>query len=247
MAEENNKIGEAEPAEVASPGSADAAAPDLSEEPEAEAAPTPAEEIQEYNGRNLEEAISLAEHRLKLPRERLNYEIVTEKTKLFGIKGKEIVIRAWPKREEEENAVENFLRRFMPHFPLELTYHIRKRDGMIFLVFDGEDKALLLRSDGQLLLALQHVLNKISTAKVQVDCEFFRKRKEKKLREFAQRVAQGVRDTGREEVLDLMNPYERRIVHIAVNQVPGMTTESLGEGFLKKVRVYPTENQRKRT
>jgi spoIIIJ-associated protein len=35
-----------------------------------------------------------------------------------------------------------------------------------------------------------------------------------------------------------MNPYERRIVHIAVNQIPGLTTESLGEGFLKKVRVF---------
>jgi spoIIIJ-associated protein len=35
-----------------------------------------------------------------------------------------------------------------------------------------------------------------------------------------------------------MNPYERRIVHIAVNQVPGMTSESIGEGFLKKVKVF---------
>jgi spoIIIJ-associated protein len=67
------------------------------------------------------------------------------------------------------------------------------------------------------------------------------------IRDYAQRVAQSVKDTGREEVLDLMNPYERRIVHIAVNQVPGMTTESLGEGFLKKVRVFRAENQRKRT
>ena len=57
----------------------------------------PADERPEYNGRNLEEAISLAEHRLKLPREKFNYEIVTEKTRLFGLKCKEIVIRAWAK------------------------------------------------------------------------------------------------------------------------------------------------------
>ncbi len=192
----------------------------------------------EYSGRNLEEAISLAEHRLKLPREKFNYEIVTEKTKLFGMKGKEIVIRAWPKDEEEEFAVENLLARLMPVFPLELTYQVKKRPEMIFVIFEGPDKSLLLRNDGSLLLALQHVLNKVSPVKVQVDCEFYRRRKEKKLKEYGQQVAQRVADSGREEVLDFLNPYERRIIHIAVNQVPGATSESLGEGFLKKVKIF---------
>ena len=198
----------------------------------------PEDERNEYKGRNLEEVISLAEHRLKLPREKFNYEIVTEKTRLFGIKTKEIVIRAWPKKVEEEHAVEIFLEKFWPHFPLELTYQIKRRDGMVFMVFDGPDKNLLLRNDGSLLLALQHVLNKLSPAKVQVDCEFFRRRKEKKIREYAQDVANEVSRSGKEEILDFMNPYERRIVHIAVNQVSGTTSESIGDGFLKKVRVF---------
>ncbi len=200
---------------------------------------TPAsDEKQEYKGRNLEEVISLAEHRLKLPREKFNYEIVTEKTRLFGIKTKEIVIRAWPKKLEEENAVEIFLEKLRPVFPLEIGYQVKKRNGMVFVVFDGPDKNLLLRNDGSLLLALQHVLNKVSPAKVQVDCEFFRRRKEKKIKEYAQQVAQQVSQSGKEEILDFMNPYERRIVHIAVNQVSGITSESLGEGFLKKVKVF---------
>ncbi len=193
---------------------------------------------QEYTGRNLEEAVSLAEHRLKLPREKFNYEIVTEKTKLFGIKSKEIVIRAWPKSDEEENAVSLFLERIKPHFPLDLTYQIKKRPDIVFVIFDGPDKNILLRNDGALLLALQHVLNKVSPVKVQVDCEYFRRRKEKKLQEFAQQIASQVSHSGQEEVLDFMNPYERRIVHIAVNQVSGITTESLGEGFLKKIKIY---------
>jgi spoIIIJ-associated protein len=200
----------------------------------------PSPEGQEYKGRNLEEAISLAEHRLKLPRENFNYEIVTEKTKLFGINGKEIVIRAWPKREEDENAVDRFLSSVMPHFPLELTYQIKKRPDLVFVIFDGPDKTMLLRNDGSLLLAFQHVLNKVSPVKVQVDCEFFRRRKEKKLKEFGQKIAQEVSASGRDEVLDYMNPYERRIIHIAVNQVPGITSESQGEGFLKKVKIFRT-------
>ncbi len=195
-------------------------------------------EKQEYKGRNLEEAIGLAEHRLKLSRDKFNYEIVTEKTRLFGIKTKEIVIRAWPKRQDEEFAVENFLANVMPAFPLELTYQLKKRSDMVFLIFDGPDKNLLLRNDGALLLAFQHVLNKISPLKVQVDCEFYRRRKEKRIKDYALAVAQDVADSGRDEILDLMNPYERRIVHIAVNQVPGITSESLGDGFLKKVKIY---------
>lgn len=196
------------------------------------------EERREFKGRNLEDVISLAEHVLKTPREEFNYEIVTEKTKLFGTKTKEIVIRAWPKQASEENAAADFLARLMPVFPLELEYRITKRNDMIGVVFDGADKSLLLRNDGTLLLALQHVLNKVSPVKVQADCEFFRKRKEKRLREFGQQVAQQVRDSGKEEILDFMNPYERRIIHIAVNQVQGITSESIGEGFLKRVKIF---------
>jgi spoIIIJ-associated protein len=202
------------------------------------------EEKPEFKGKNLEEAISLAEHRLKIPRSELNYEIVTEKTKLFGI-SKEIVIRAWPKIEAEENAVANFLDKLLPYFPLEISYEIKKRNGFVYVIFEGNDKQILLWKDGSLLLAFQHILNKISSQKVQVDCEFFRKRKEKKLKEYAQQVARQVYDTGRNEVLDLMNPYERRIVHIAVNQVPGIASESLGEGFLKRVKVFPVEKNKK--
>lgn len=198
----------------------------------------PADERPEYKGSNLEEAISLAEHRLKLPREKFNYEIVTEKTRLFGLKCKEIVIRAWAKDEDADNSAERFLARFMPHFPLELSYQVKKRPDIIFIVFDGPDKTILLRDDGALLLAIQHVLNKVSPIKVQVDCEFYRRRKEKKLKEYGQRVAQQVLDTGREEILDLMNPYERRIIHIVANEVPGVTSESIGDGFLKKVKVF---------
>jgi len=197
------------------------------------------EALQEFKGKNLDEALGHAEHVLKMPRDKFNYEIVTEKTKLFGIKGKEIVIRAWPKQELDTSPVSGFLDRFLPHFPLELGYQLKKKNETIYLIFEGEDKAMLLRKDGALLLAFQHILNKISPHKVQVDCDFYRRRKEKQLRDFAQQIAQQVSETGKDEVLDLMNPYERRIVHIAVNQVPGITSESQGEGFLKRIKIYP--------
>src|SRR4030042_505843 len=196
------------------------------------------EPSQEFKGKNLDEALGHAEHVLKIPREKFTYEIVTEKTKVFGMRGKEIVIRAWPKKELDTNPVTGFLDALLPYFPLELRYEVKKKNETIYVIFDGEDKSLLLRKDGSLLLAFQHILNKISPHKVQVDCEFYRRRKEKRLRDYAQEIAHQVSETGRNEVLDLMNPYERRIVHIAVNQVPGITSESTGEGFLKRGKVF---------
>lgn len=193
---------------------------------------------QEFKGKNLEEVISLAEHTLKLPRNKFNYEIVTEKTKLFGIKTKEIVIRAWPKEEPGDLPVSQFLDKLLSQFPLDIKYQVKRKNDIIYLIFEGDDKHLLLRKDGALLMAIQHILNKISPQKVQADCEFYRKRKEKRIREYAQHVAQQVHETGKDEILDMMNPYERRIVHIAVNKIPGITTESIGEGFLKRIKIF---------
>ena len=183
------------------------------------------ETVPEFKGRNLEEAIAHAEHKLKTLRQDFNYEIVTEKTKLFGL-SKVIVIRAWLKAPAGENKVADFLEKLMTVFPLELEYEIKRRDGITFVVFGGSDKQNLLWKDGALLLALQHVLNKIGDEKVQVDCEFFRKRKEKKLRDYALQVARQVHQSGRNEILDLMNPYERRIIHLAANQVNGVTIDT---------------------
>jgi spoIIIJ-associated protein len=197
----------------------------------------------EFTGKNLEEAISHAEHVLKLNRTELNYEIVTEKTKLFGIKSKEIVIRAWPKEPLEETPVQKFLEELMNVFPLDLSFQVKRKSDFLYVVFDGEDKQLLLWKDGSLLLALQHVLNKLSTNKVQVDCEFFRKRKERKLKDFAQHVGRDVAASGKQEILEPMNPYERRIIHMTINQIQGITSESIGEGFLKRVKIFPVPKE----
>lgn len=200
---------------------------------------------QEFKGKNLEEAIGHAEHVLKLSRDEINYEIVAEKTKLFGIKSKEIVIRARPKKETEEDPVTGFLEEFLKYSNLDLEYSIKKKNDITYLIFDGKDKRLLLRKDAALLLSIQHILNKIHSHKIQVDCDFYRKKKERRLKEYAQHVAQQVLETGRNEILEMMNPYERRIVHIAVNEVHGITSESIGEGFLKRIKIFPTPNQTK--
>jgi spoIIIJ-associated protein len=197
---------------------------------------------QEFKGRNLEDVISLAEHEMKLSRDQINYEIVAEKTKLFGIKSKEIVIRAWPKRAQSDNAATAFLNQLLEKLPLNITYHTKKKRELLYIIFEGADRHLLLRKDGALLLAFQHLLNKVSSRKVQTDCDFFRQKKEQELKDHAQHVAHKVQETGENEILDFMNPYERRIVHVAVNQIKGITSESIGDGFLKRMKIIPVKD-----
>ena len=198
---------------------------------------------QEFKGKNLEDVILQAEHALKLHRSEFSYEIIAEKTKLFGMKSKEIVISAFPKKGPEDDPVAQFLDDIFSLFPLDIKYQIKRKNDVVQLIFEGADKHLLLRKDGALLMAFQHILNKISTQKVQADCDFYRKRKEKQIREYAQHMGNHVNETGREEILDMMNPYERRIVHIAINQISGITTESIGEGFLKRIRISTLKDQ----
>ncbi len=179
---------------------------------------------------------------MKLTREQINYEIVAEKTKLFGIKTKEIVIRAWPKRAQDENAATEFLDQILEMLSFNITYHTKKKRDLLYIIFEGPDRYLLLRKDGALLLAFQHLLNKVSPRKVQTDCDFFRQKKEQELKDHAQHVAHRVQETGEKEILDFMNPYERRIIHVAVNQIQGITSESIGDGFLKRVKIIPVND-----
>ncbi len=200
-------------------------------------------ERQEFKGRNLEDVISHAEHVLKIPRSQFNYEIVAEKTKLFGTKTKEIVITAWPKNKSKENFETEFLDPLLKLLPLDIQYTIKRKDDILFLIFEGPDKVTLLQNEGELLLAFQHILNKVSSQKVQADCDFFRKRKERELKDYVKHIADRVRKSGQNEVLDPMNPYERRLVHVTVNQISGISTESIGNGFLKRVKVFQMKSE----
>ena len=74
-----------------------------------------------------------------------------------------------------------------------------------------------------------------------VDCDGYRARKELELKEIAARVSERVKRSGEEEELGRMNPYERRVVHLAVAEIDGVTTESEGEGVMKRVIIFPDD------
>src|SRR5215470_13224453 len=106
---------------------------------------------------------------------------------------------------------------------------------------EGEDGGVLIRRGGEGLQALQHV---VATAfrrqlgddnRIVIDCNGFRRDKDAELRQMARFIAEKARSSGMPQEMGPLNPYERRIVHLAIAEDPTVTSESIGDAFLKTV------------
>jgi len=128
---------------------------------------------------------------------------------------------------------------------LEVEAAILQGEDRLEIELSGRDKALLTAEEGELLLAIEHLLPRAirgiagDTTAVRVDCENFHELREERLRSLAQRVAGEVRRSGQARKLPPMSPADRRIVHLTVADEPGVSSQSEGDGFLKRVRVEP--------
>jgi len=109
------------------------------------------------------------------------------------------------------------------------------------LNFEGDEAELLARHRGEPLKALQHIVDSAfgrdvrDERRVFIDALGYRKGKDIELRQMAKLLAEKVKQSGMDQQLGPLNPYERRLVHMAVAEVPGMATESIGDAFSKTV------------
>jgi spoIIIJ-associated protein len=106
---------------------------------------------------------------------------------------------------------------------------------------EGEDGGVLVRRGGEGLQALQHIVATTfrkqlgDDNRIVIDCNGFRKDKDAELRQMARFVADKARSSGMPQEMGPLNPYERRIVHLAIAEDPTVTSESIGDAFLKTV------------
>lgn len=145
-----------------------------------------------------------------------------------------------------QQGIEELARGIVQHLGWELSVHVDElEDGTIRVELSGEDRDIVLCDRAEVLEALQHLMNRSfgrdirESPRILVDCDGYRARKEAELREIALRVSDRVRRTGERAELGLMNPYERRIVHLAVAETEGVRTESAGDGVMKRVIIHP--------
>ena len=110
----------------------------------------------------------------------------------------------------------------------------------------GSEVFLQRRAAG--LDALQHVVNAAfrrdhAAGHIVVDCLDYRKGKDGELRESARILAARARDTGAPQEIGPLNPYARRIVHLVVADVPGASSESIGDAFMKTVLITSSDGE----
>ena len=110
----------------------------------------------------------------------------------------------------------------------------------------GDGSELFLQRKAAGLDALQHVVNAAfrrehADGHIVVDCLDYRKGKDGELRESARILAERARDTGEAQEIGPLNPYARRIVHLAVADIPGVSSESMGDAFMKTVLITVSE------
>lgn len=124
---------------------------------------------------------------------------------------------------------------------LHLTASIEEMPDGLRVNLDGEDGNVLIRKQGESLAALQHIVSSvyrhetIEGRRLVVDCLGYRKGKDAELRQMALFLGEKARTTGLAQEIGPLNPYERRIVHLAVSEIEGISSESIGDAFEKTV------------
>ena len=122
-----------------------------------------------------------------------------------------------------------------------LTVNVEETPEGTRINIDGDDGGALVRGGGEGLQALQHI---VATAfrrqlgddnRIVIDCNGFRREKDAELRQMAMYMAEKARTSGVPQEMGPLNPYERRIVHLAVAEDPTASSESIGDAFMKTV------------
>ena len=152
-----------------------------------------------------------------------------------------------PDKEEDRKAVANAAKAFLESIfkamgmDLMIEKFINRKDDEIVLKIHGDGIGVLIGKHGQTLDALQYLTNLAANKghkdwnRVILDAENYRERRRQTLERLAKNLADRVKRTGKKAMLEPMNPYERKIVHLSLQNDPAVTTYSEGEEPFRKV------------
>ena len=210
-------------------------------------------EYQEFEGKSTEEAIAQACAHFQVSAEQLEIEIVSVGSPgIFGLGGRKARIRAALREESEERllvAAKELLEKLLEKMQEQATVSAQHEDDRINLRIETDDAGLLIGKQGQTLDALQYLVTKMlakksrSKVRIAIDVEDYRARHNEALAHLAQKYGEKVKKSGKPITLDPMNPYDRRIVHMALQGDKDLKTTSRGEGLYKKVVISPAKKK----
>ncbi len=201
----------------------------------------------EATGRTLDEAVESALASLGIKKNNAEIEVLEKPTQgllgIIGSKGARVVVRA---KMDPPQYLQAYLQKMLQFMNVEGSVSVAEDDDKLESEISGSDVGILIGRRGKTLSDLQYLLNVVMRRQfsgldkmVVLDIENYRSRREKTLTQLAQNVARKVIQDGREQALEPMTPQERRIIHLALHDTPGITTYSDGAEPYRKVIVAP--------
>ena len=223
----------------------------------------------EAEGNSIDEAIENALSMLGVSRDRVEIEIVSNSARgLFGIGGRKARVRAMlrapidvdapepetPKTspgaaqtpqttETVEHAVQT-LQEIVNLMEVPAAVNARQEDEQVVLELTGDSSGILIGRRGQMLDALEYLLNRVvaresESGRIVVDSQNYRARRRQSLEDLARRMGEQAKRKRKAIALNPMSPRDRRIVHLALQEDPALSTRSSGKGYFRKLIIIP--------
>ena len=199
----------------------------------------------EFSAKTVNDCITEACQKLSVTSDKLDYEVLTEgSTGFLGFNAKPAIIKARVKSSVDET-VKDFLDKVFAAMNLAVVIDIKYDEEYASMNIDlsGDEMGVLIGKRGATLDSLQYLVSLVANKdsdnyiRVKVDTENYRQRRKDTLENLAKNISYKVKRTKRSVSLEPMNPYERRIIHSALQNDKFVTTHSEGEEPFRRVVV----------
>lgn len=209
----------------------------------------------EISAKTVEEAVTEALIKLETTSDKIEYEVIDKgSTGFLGLIGSKPAVIKVRKKFNLLDYTNDFLDRLFKAMKLDVKSNVDydEENKNMNIVFDGEDMGLLIGKRGQTLDSLQYIISLVvnkesdSYIRIKVDTENYRERRKATLENLAKNLAYKVKRTRRPVALEPMNPYERRVIHSALQNDRYVETHSEGDEPYRKVVITLKRDYRER-
>lgn len=194
------------------------------------------------SGKTVDDAVNEALKELSVLKEEVDITVLEEGSKGFlGMFGGKDAIVLVKKKFNPKKVAENFLREMFLAMGIIVKIDANLKDKQLFIDLSGDDMGILIGKRGITLDSIQYLVNLVVNKgnapyiSITLDTENYRQRRKETLESLAFNLAKKVKQTRKSVVLEPMNPYERRIIHAALQGDKYVTTHSEGEEPFRRV------------
>lgn len=151
--------------------------------------------------------------------------------------------------EADFESGKNALSKIVDSIVTEATISVRVQNQQVFFNIEGDNAAILIGKHGQMLKAMQHIIEKVvhkssgERIRVYVDVEKYMEKRKASLKSLATRMAEKVKQTGKPTTINRMDAFERKIIHDTLRKNKNVKTRSAGGGEIRNIVIHPGKKE----